>query len=125
MFHIRAFLPPPTFFIRIFMDFPFLSPENNAARRLCLASLTQMSRLTHLSNFFFKMEETESGSEIWTFLSENRRLSFSSWQSCRFDVITSVDTVIRPMTLQLKVRRVGNSVGVVLPKEALARLNVN
>jgi putative addiction module antidote len=29
------------------------------------------------------------------------------------------------MTLQLKVRRVGNSVGVVLPKEALARLNVN
>lgn len=28
------------------------------------------------------------------------------------------------MTLELKLRRVGNSVGVVLPKEALARLNV-
>lgn len=28
------------------------------------------------------------------------------------------------MTLQLKVRRVGNSLGVVLPKEALSRLNV-
>ncbi len=28
------------------------------------------------------------------------------------------------MVLQLKLRKVGNSVGVVLPKEALARLNV-
>lgn len=28
------------------------------------------------------------------------------------------------MVLKLKLRRVGNSVGVVLPKEALARLNV-
>ncbi len=28
------------------------------------------------------------------------------------------------MTLELKVRRVGNSLGVVLPKEALNRLNV-
>jgi putative addiction module antidote len=28
------------------------------------------------------------------------------------------------MVLELKLRRVGNSVGVVLPKEALARLNV-
>jgi putative addiction module antidote len=28
------------------------------------------------------------------------------------------------MTIQLKVRRVGNSLGVVLPKEALSRLNV-
>jgi putative addiction module antidote len=28
------------------------------------------------------------------------------------------------MTLELKVRRVGNSLGVVFPKEALARLNV-
>ena len=28
------------------------------------------------------------------------------------------------MTVALKVRRVGNSLGVVLPKEALARLNV-
>ena len=28
------------------------------------------------------------------------------------------------MTLELKLRKVGNSVGVVLPKEALARLNV-
>jgi len=29
------------------------------------------------------------------------------------------------MTLELKIRRVGNSLGVVLPKEALARLNVD
>ncbi len=29
------------------------------------------------------------------------------------------------MTLELKVRRVGNSLGVVLPKEALTRLNVD
>jgi putative addiction module antidote len=29
------------------------------------------------------------------------------------------------MTFELKLRRVGNSVGVVLPKEALARLNVD
>ena len=29
------------------------------------------------------------------------------------------------MTLQLKVRRVGNSLGVVLPKEALARLSLD
>ena len=28
------------------------------------------------------------------------------------------------MVLELKLRKVGNSVGVVLPKEALARLNV-
>jgi putative addiction module antidote len=28
------------------------------------------------------------------------------------------------MVLELKLRRIGNSVGVVLPKEALARLNV-
>jgi putative addiction module antidote len=28
------------------------------------------------------------------------------------------------MVLELKVRKIGNSVGVVLPKEALARLNV-
>ena len=28
------------------------------------------------------------------------------------------------MTLELKVRKIGNSFGVVLPKEALARLNV-
>ena len=28
------------------------------------------------------------------------------------------------MTLELKIRRVGNSLGVVLPKEALTRLNV-
>ena len=29
------------------------------------------------------------------------------------------------MTLELKVRKVGNSLGVVLPKEALTRLNVD
>ena len=29
------------------------------------------------------------------------------------------------MTINLKVRKVGNSLGVVLPKEALAHLNVN
>jgi putative addiction module antidote len=29
------------------------------------------------------------------------------------------------MTLELKIRRVGNSLGVVLPKEALTRLNVS
>jgi putative addiction module antidote len=29
------------------------------------------------------------------------------------------------MVLELKLRKVGNSVGVVLPKEALARLNAN
>lgn len=38
-------------------------------------------------------------------------------------VITIVATNIN-MTLELKLRKVGNSVGVVLPKEALARLNV-
>jgi len=37
------------------------------------------------------------------------------------DVITLVPT--STMVLQLKLRKVGNSVGVVLPKEALARLN--
>lgn len=30
-----------------------------------------------------------------------------------------------PMVLELKLRKVGNSVGIVLPKEALAYLNVN
>ena len=41
-------------------------------------------------------------------------------------VITSVDTNgSLLMTMQLKVRRVGNSLGVVLPKEALARLSVD
>lgn len=40
-------------------------------------------------------------------------------------VITIVDTALRCiMTLELKVRKVGNSYGVVLPKEALSRLNV-
>lgn len=29
------------------------------------------------------------------------------------------------MVVELKLRKIGNSVGVVLPKEALARLNVN
>lgn len=29
------------------------------------------------------------------------------------------------MTLELKLRKIGNSVGVVLPKEALARLNAD
>ena len=37
-------------------------------------------------------------------------------------VITSVYTFVR-MVLELKLRKVGNSVGVVFPKEALARLN--
>jgi putative addiction module antidote len=39
-------------------------------------------------------------------------------------VITDVVTIGCIMTLELKVRRVGNSLGVVLPKEALNRLNV-
>lgn len=39
----------------------------------------------------------------------------------RRSVITSVTT--QNMVLELKLRKVGNSVGVVLPKEALARLN--
>ena len=38
-------------------------------------------------------------------------------------VITSVATLL-PMVVELKLRKVGNSVGLVLPKEALARLNV-
>jgi len=38
-------------------------------------------------------------------------------------VITPVITVERPMT-SLKLTKVGNSLGVVLPKEALARLHV-
>jgi putative addiction module antidote len=38
-------------------------------------------------------------------------------------VITNVTTLIS-MIVELKLRKVGNSVGVVLPKEALARLNV-
>lgn len=36
-------------------------------------------------------------------------------------VITAVPTIT--MVLELKLRKVGNSVGVVLPKEALTRLN--
>ena len=41
-------------------------------------------------------------------------------------VITLVDTdEDLLMTMQLKVRRVGNSLGVVLPREALARLSVD
>ena len=38
-------------------------------------------------------------------------------------VITNVDTFCS-MVVELKLRKVGNSVGLVLPKEALARLNV-
>jgi putative addiction module antidote len=38
-------------------------------------------------------------------------------------VITNV-TTLKSMIVELKLRKVGNSVGVVLPKEALARLNV-
>ena len=38
-------------------------------------------------------------------------------------VITNV-TTLKYMIIELKLRKVGNSVGVVLPKEALARLNV-
>ena len=37
-------------------------------------------------------------------------------------VITYVAT-LAPMTLELKLRKIGNSLGVVIPKEALARLN--
>jgi putative addiction module antidote len=41
------------------------------------------------------------------------------------DVITFVDTSKGSnMTIELKVRRVGNSLGLVLPKEALNQLNV-
>ena len=39
------------------------------------------------------------------------------------DVITFVGT-LTPMTLELKVRKVGNSLGIVLPKELLARLDL-
>ena len=41
-------------------------------------------------------------------------------------VITFVYTILRAqnMTLELKIRRVGNSLGLVLPKEALAQLKV-
>ena len=39
-------------------------------------------------------------------------------------VITNVATLVH-MVLELKLRKVGNSVGVVLPKEALARLNAD
>src|SRR5215207_1812153 len=46
----------------------------------------------------------------------SRRLPFP------FAVITAVATLER-MTLELKLRKIGNSVGVVLPKEALAFLN--
>jgi putative addiction module antidote len=42
----------------------------------------------------------------------------------RLDVITIVHT-IDPMVLELKLRKVGNSVGLVLPKKALARLNAD
>jgi putative addiction module antidote len=38
-------------------------------------------------------------------------------------VITTVTTLL-PMVVELKLRKVGNSVGLVLPREALARLNV-
>ncbi len=40
------------------------------------------------------------------------------------DVITFVVTLI-PVNIELKVRKVGNSLGVVLPKEAVTLLNVN
>ena len=43
---------------------------------------------------------------------------------CYLRVITNVDT-LAIMVLELKLRKVGNSVGVVLPKEALARLNAS
>ncbi len=41
----------------------------------------------------------------------------------RLDVITSVAT-LGVVTLQLKIRKIGNSVGLVLPKEALAHLKL-
>ena len=40
------------------------------------------------------------------------------------DVITAVAT-LPPVHLELKIRKIGNSVGVVLPKEALARLEAS
>lgn len=40
------------------------------------------------------------------------------------DVITFVIT-LRNMVLELKVRKIGNSMGVILPKEALAHLNAD
>jgi len=42
------------------------------------------------------------------------RLRLASYNNCDY---------IRPMVVELKLRKVGNSVGLVLPKEALARLN--
>ena len=59
----------------------------------------------------------------------NRSRLFEFWAAVKFhlerpcplNVITSVTT--SSMVLELKLRKIGNSVGVVLPKEALARLN--
>ena len=40
------------------------------------------------------------------------------------DVITSVALGLKNMIVELKLRALGNSVGAVIPKEALARMNV-
>ena len=42
---------------------------------------------------------------------------------CALDVITDVAT-LTGMTLELKLRKIGNSLGIVLPKEALAHLKI-
>lgn len=64
-------------------------------------------------------------------ISEGWRVSFpkipektSKLQFSSLHVITIVDTMVT-MVLELKLRKIGNSVGVVLPKEALARLNAS
>jgi len=44
--------------------------------------------------------------------------------NCPVDVITSVALRLWNMTVELKLRALGNSVGAVIPKEALARMNV-
>lgn len=46
------------------------------------------------------------------------------WQGTFRLACYNVCSYILPMVLELKLRKIGNSVGVVLPKEALARLNV-
>ena len=48
-------------------------------------------------------------------------MKFHFDRPCPLDVITFV--TLSSMVLELKLRKIGNSVGVVLPKEALARLN--
>jgi len=49
--------------------------------------------------------------------------AFVFYRNSALRVITNV-TTLNPMVVELKLRKVGNSVGLVLPKEAQARLNV-